>query len=125
MPTAMTTMEQQFLYRLPAALLHAIGAEHHFGVRPRDDLDAPVREGLLKEVAGRGIQLALHQGWAQVQHGDVHALHLEACRCFQTKQTATDHHHSCTGSRGEHLLDVVEISIGHPLQASHGPELVG
>ena len=43
-----------------------------------------------QQISGGGIELALHQGRHQMDHGDIHAALLEARRGFEAKQSATD-----------------------------------
>ena len=67
----------------------------------------------LQEIAGGRIELALHQRRHDMQHGDVHALRVEAGRRLQPEQAAADDHGLGPRLGGEHHgLDVVEIAIG-------------
>lgn len=91
-------------------------AGDRLGVGLGDDLDAALLHRTLQEIAGGRIELALHQGRHDMQHGDVHALRVEARRRFQTQQAAADDHRLRPRLGSEHhRLHVIEIAIGqHP-----------
>ena len=76
-------------------------------------LDAARLDGALQEMAGGGIELALHQGRHQVHDRDVHALRLQAGGGFQAQQAAADDHGIAARLGGQqHGLDVVEVAVG-------------
>ena len=84
------------------------------GVGAGDHLDAARLDRPLQQMAGRRIELALHQGRHQVQDGDVHALLLQARRRLEPQKAAADHHGiaAATLRRQQHGLDIVEVAIG-------------
>ena len=93
--------------------LDATVADDRLGVGPRQHLDAARLDGPLQQMAGGGIELALHQGRHQVHDGDVHALRLQAGRGLQAQQATTDDHDAAARLGGQqHGLDVVEIAVG-------------
>ena len=115
MPTAMThdvgvvdgaVLEQ---HRLDAVL-----AEDRLGVGLAMDLDAAALEVLLQQVAGRGVELALHQVAHDVQDHDLHAAQAQAGGGFEAEQAAADHHGLAPRQRGgvEHRSDVVDVAEG-------------
>ncbi len=114
MPAAMTTSvgrDDRAVGELDA--LDLAVAEDRLGVGLGDDLDAARFDRPLQEVAGRRIELALHQGRHQVQDGDVHAARVEPGRGLEPEQAAADHHRLAARLGGEqHGVDVVEIAIG-------------
>ena len=66
-------------------------AEERLGGGAGDDADAAALELALQQVAGGGVELALHQGGHQVDHRHLHALLQEAGRGFQTEDATPDH----------------------------------
>ena len=78
-----------------------------------DDLDAALLEFPLQQVAGRRIELALHQRRHQVQHGDVHVARVEPGRGLEPEQAAADDDRLGARLGGEqHGVDVVEVAVG-------------
>jgi hypothetical protein len=109
--------------------LDTISAEHLLGIGLGDDGDAAILEGLFQQIAGGGIKLTFHQGRHEVEHRDVHALHLEAGGGLKSKQATADDHDLAAGAHGQHFVDVVEVTIGNDarqLMARHrGDERAG
>ena len=76
-------------------------------------LDAARLDSALQQMAGGGIELALHQGRHQMHDRDVHALRLEARGGLEPEQAAADDHGIAARLGGEqHRLHVVEIAVG-------------
>ena len=94
--------------------LDAVLAEDRLGLGLAVDLDAAALEVLLQQVAGRGVELALHQVAHDVQDHDLHAAQAQAGGGFEPEQAAADHHRLGAGEGGgvEHLLDVVDVAEG-------------
>ena len=81
-----------------------VGLGHH--------LDAARLDRLLQKIAGGGIELALHQGRHDVQHGHIHAALLQPGRGFEAEQAAADD--DGLGARlscEQHGVDVVEVAV--------------
>jgi hypothetical protein len=72
--------------------LDAARAHDRLGVGPRQHLDAAGLDGALQQMAGGGIELALHQGRHQVHDRDVHALSLQAGGSLEAQKSAADDH---------------------------------
>ena len=88
-------------------------AEDRLGLSLGDDLDAALLELPLQHVAGRRVELALHQRRHQMQDGDVHVARVETGRGLEAEQAAADD--DCLGARlggDQHGVDVVEVAVG-------------
>ncbi len=78
------------------------------------DFDAALKNGLLEQIAGVGIELALHQCRHQMHDRNLHALERQTRRRFEAEQsTADDHGMAAFFGRLMHERDVVEIAEGH------------
>ncbi len=88
-------------------------AKHLFRIGLCDDADAAILERLFQQVAGSWIELALHQRRLEMQHGDIHAAHLQSCRSFQTQQAAADDDDPCAAPHRQHLVHVIKVPVGH------------
>ena len=97
-------------------------AQDRMGVRLAAHGDAAILERLLQQVAGRGIELALHQGRHEMENRDLHALGLQARRRLEPEQAAADDDGMpALPGRFEHLVDVVEVAVGdHARQGRAG-----
>ena len=88
-------------------------ADDRVGVGLRDDLDAARLDRLLEQIAGRRVELALHQRRHQVEDGHRPCRAGEARGRFEPEQAAADHHGAAAAApRREHPLDVVEVAEG-------------
>ena len=88
-------------------------AQDRLGLGLAVDLDAAALQILLQQVAGGGVELALHQVAHDVQDHDLHAAQAQAGGGLQPEQAAADHHRlGLRQRRGvEHALDVVEVAV--------------
>lgn len=76
------------------------------------DLDAAALEILAEQIAGRRVELAVHQMAGDMQDHDIHSAQAQAGSGFEPEQTTTDHDGLRARQRGgvEHPLDVVDIA---------------
>ena len=96
--------------------LHAfgmVGAGDFLGLAVGEEGDAAPVEIALQQLAGRGVELALHQGRHQMHQRHRHAALLQAPGRFQAQQTAADHHGALVGlGRRQHLVDIGDVAEG-------------
>ncbi len=125
MPTAMTTRsagKMRPVLQLDAG--DSVCAEDGLGIGAGVDVDAARLDGLLEQIAGAGIELALHQGRHQMHDRNLHALEREARRRFEAEQPAADDHgtgrpcrrpHACvsTSSRSRKVTTPLQIGAGN------------
>ena len=89
-------------------------ANDRLGISFADNLDAPLLDRLLQEIARGRIELPLHQGRHNMEDGDIHAA-MSKTRCgFQSEQSATDHHRLLARLCGkQHGVDIVQVAVGN------------
>ncbi len=63
-----------------------------FGLRLAVHLDATTFEFAAQQVAGGGVELALHQVTGKVQHHHIHAAPAQGGGGFEAEQPPADHH---------------------------------
>ncbi len=91
----------------------ALGAGDFLGLAVGEEGDAAPVEVALQELAGRRIELALHQRRHQMHERDRHAALLQAPGRFEAEQPAADHHGALMGARGcQHLVDIGDVAEG-------------
>ena len=104
-----------------------VGAAHHLlGLRAHQELQAPAFQGLLQQLAGHAVELALHQGVVHMHHTHVHAAQHQTIGRLQPQQAAADDHRVfvCPGGL-DHGVGVGDVAVGdHPFQrvARHGQD---
>ena len=107
--------------------LDAVVAEDRLGLGLAVHPDAAALQVLLQQVAGRRVELALHQVAHHVQDHDLHAARLQPGRRLEAEQAAADDHRPGAGHLGglEHRLDVVEVAIGDDARRAPCPAAAG
>ena len=109
------------------ALYPALGATHErLGLCADQKFHAAVLQGLLQQVAGGFVELALHQPGCHMHHGHVHAAFHQAIGRFQTEQAAANHHgFAVLGGGVNHGLGVGNVTVGqHAIELNtwHGQD---
>lgn len=84
------------------------------GVGPAAHGDAAAFKLSLQKIAGRGVELTLHQVRREMKDRDLHAAEPEPRRRLEPEKPAADHHGAAVLLRGrlDQRLGVVEIAIG-------------
>ncbi|MDT4837119.1 hypothetical protein FQZ97_708430 [compost metagenome] len=111
---------------LEADGLHAaiVSTDEVLRLRAHEELQAPVFQRLLQQLARHVVQLALHEPGHHVHHRHGHAAQHQAVGGFEPEQAAADDHCVLVRARGlDHVVGVGDVAVGdHALQvlAGHG-----
>ena len=99
-----------------------VTAEQLLGLRRHQKLHAALDQRLLQHLPGHGVELALHQPFAGMHHGDLHAALHQAVGGLQAQQPPADHHRVLVFGRGiNHGLGVGNVAVGeHAVQVLAG-----
>ena len=105
-----------------ALAIRAAAADQFLRLCADQKLHAALGQRLLQQLAGRLVQLALHQRGHDMHHGDIHAALHQAVGRLQAEQAAADDHRMLVHQgRVDHGLGVGNVAVGqHALQILAG-----